>query len=326
MGKMIEGTWRTDTWIRDNEGHFEREPTTFHDAVEASPQSSFPAAAGRYHLYVSLACPWAHRTLLARALMGLEEAIDVSVVHPHMLADGWTFDDDFEGSTGDGVGDHEFLRQLYLAADPDYSGRVTVPVLWDCQTSTIVNNESREIIRMFNQGFGDLATTDVDLWPEDYRDRIDELIDAIYEPVNNGVYRAGFATTQAAYEEAVTELFEALGHWETHLDSNRYLAGPVFSEADLCMFTTLLRFDPVYYGHFKCNIQHIYEFPNLWNYLLEIYQMPGVAETCRLDHIQNHYYYSHDRINPTQVVPRGPVLDHLAPHDRNRLPGEVVGA
>ncbi len=325
MGKMINGQWRSDTWVRDNEGHFEREPTTFRDQVEDREDATYRAASQRYHLYVSYACPWAHRTLIVRALMGLEEAIDVSVVHPHMLDDGWTFDQDFDGTTGDTIGDHQFLRQLYVEADDEYTGRVTVPVLWDRERATIVNNESREIIRMFNQGFAAFATTDVDLWPQGHRERIDEIIDAIYEPINNGVYRSGFATTQRAYEKSVTQLFEALEKWENHLSRHRYLAGQVFTEADVCMFTTLLRFDPVYYGHFKCNIKHVYEFPNLWNYALEIYQMPGVAETCRLDHIKSHYYYSHQNINPTGIVPRGPILNHLAHHDRDRLPGEVVG-
>lgn len=324
MGRMVEGQWRSDTWVRDNEGRFERDPTTFRDRVSHQKGAQFPPAAGRYHLYVSLACPWAHRTLISRALMGLEDAIDVSVVHPYMLEEGWSFDQDFEGTTGDKILDKEYMRQIYKEADSNYTGRVTVPVLWDTETDTIVNNESREIIRMFSTSFRELATENVDLWPEGYRERIDELIDAIYEPVNNGVYRSGFATTQKAYEEAVQELFGALKRWEDHLSHNRYLAGDVFTEADLCMFTTLLRFDPVYYGHFKCNLKHVYEMPNLWAYTREIYQMPGVAETCNLDHIQSHYYYSHERINPSRVVPKGPILDRLADHQRDRLPGKVV--
>lgn len=324
MGIMVDGVWRSDTWVRDNEGHFQRDPTTFHHKVVDEPGARFKPEAGRYHLYVSYACPWAHRTLIARALLGLEEVIEVSVVHPHMLEGGWSFDTDFPGSTGDRLHDKDFLREIYLLADASYSGRVTVPVLWDTKENTIVNNESREIIRMFSTAFAPLGTAHIDLAPQALLGVIDERIDAIYEPVNNGVYRCGFATTQEAYEESLGELFDALGHWEKHLGEHRYLAGDTFSEADLCMFTTLLRFDPVYYGHFKCNLNHVYELPNLWNYLLEIYQMPGVAETCRIDHIQQHYYYSHDMINPTQVVPRGPALNHLEAHDRDRLVGEVA--
>ncbi len=324
MGTMVDGKWRTDAWIRDNEGRFEREPTTFRDAVTDDPGGDFPVAAGRYHLYVSYACPWAHRTLIVRALMGLQDAISVSVVHPHMLEDGWSFDTDFPGTTGDGLYDLRFARELYQKADPNYSGRVTVPILWDTETQTIVNNESREIIRMFSSAFPSLATTTTDLFPEAAHDKIDHFIDAIYEPINNGVYRSGFATTQQAYEEAVDELFSALRRFEDHLGENRFLAGELFTEADVCLFTTLLRFDPVYYGHFKCNIQHVYEFPHLWNYTLEIYQMPGVADTCFLDHIQEHYYYSHETINPTRVVPVGPRLNRNTPHDRARLPGRIA--
>ncbi|RAL21002.1 glutathione-dependent reductase [Lujinxingia litoralis] len=324
MGVMVDGVWRSDTWVRNNEGHFQRDPTTFRHQVVDEPGARFALTPGRYHLYVSHACPWAHRTLIARALLGLEDAIDVSVVHPHMLDDGWTFDKDFPGATGDRVSGLAFLRELYLQADSTYSGRVTVPVLWDREEETIVNNESREIIRMFSTVFRPLASQPVDLAPEALRSLIDERIDAIYEPVNNGVYRSGFATSQKAYQEALTELFDALGHWERHLSTHRYLAGDSFSEADICLFTTLLRFDPVYYGHFKCNLRHVYELPNLWNYLLEIYQMPGVAETCHIDHIKEHYYYSHDMINPTRVVPVGPLLDFLAEHDRERLPGQLA--
>ena len=325
MGKMIDGQWRTEDWLRDNEGHFKREPTTFRNKIEADDSAQFPAESGRYHLYVSYACPWAHRTLIVRELMGLDDVISYSVVHPYMLEDGWSFDDDFDGATGDRLHDDtQFLRELYARADADYTGRVTVPVLWDTETQTIVNNESREIIRMFSTAFRAFATEDIDLYPKGYRDRVDELIDAIYQPVNNGVYRSGFATTQSAYEEAVTELFEALDQWDEHLGENRYLAGDVLTEADICMFTTLIRFDPVYYGHFKCNLQHIYEYPNLWNYTLELYQLPGVADTCRFEHITRHYYYSHASINPHRIVPEGPRLNHDTGHDRDRLEGRIV--
>ncbi len=324
MGTMVDGTWRTDTWIRDNEGRFEREPTTFHNRVRSVPDAAFPLAAGRYHLYVSYACPWAHRTLIVRSMLGLEDAIDVSVVHPHMLEDGWSFETDFANTTGDQVMGKDFLRQLYAHADSDYSGRVTVPVLWDKERETIVNNESREIIRNFGTTFRELATESVDLWPDGVRDDVDEVIDAIYQPINNGVYRAGFATSQSAYDEAVTELFEALEKWNRHLSENRYLCGDLLTEADVCMFTTLLRFDPVYYGHFKCNLRHVYEFDNLWNYTLELYQMPPIQKTCHLDHIKTHYYYSHESINPPRVIPKGPILDRLAEHDRDRLPGHIA--
>lgn len=326
MGTMVDGQWRTDTWIRDNAGHFKREPTTFRNIIEDRPDAPFPTEAGRYHLYVSYACPWAHRTLMVRALMGLEDVIGVSVVHPYMLDDGWTFDTNFKGATGDDLMGLKYLREVYARADNKYSGRVTVPVLWDKKTETIVNNESKEIIRIFSTAFKRLATKKVDLSPVDLRPRIDELIDAIYRPINNGVYRAGFATTQEAYDEAVVELFDALNRWEEHLSENRYLAGEVFTEADICLFPTLLRFDPVYYGHFKCNLKHIYEMPNLWNYTLEIYQMPGIAPVCHLDHIQSHYYYSHPTINPTRIIPKGPNIDFMQPHDRERLPGRIEQA
>ena len=324
MGKMIDGTWRSDTWVRNEEGAFQRDPTTFRDSIGPGPQHPYEPQAGRYHLYVSYACPWAHRTLISRALLGLEDVIDVSVVHPHMLDEGWTFDTDFDHTTGDAILSKDFLRQIYAHADPQYTGRVTVPVLFDRHTETIVNNESQEIIRMFSTGFREFASSDLDLYPEGYRQRIDDIIDAIYQPINNGVYRAGFATTQEAYNSAVSQLFEALDHWNKHLQSNRYLAGDVLSEADICLFTTLIRFDPVYYGHFKCNLRHVYEFDALWGHTKEIYHLPGVADTCHFDHIQGHYYYSHRSINPTQVVPRGPILDRLDDPGRDHLPGALA--
>ncbi|MFU8803616.1 MAG: glutathione S-transferase family protein [Bradymonadaceae bacterium] len=322
MGKLIEGQWRTETWLRDNTGHFKRDPTTFRHFVKSDGSTPFAPEAGRYHLYVSLACPWAHRTLIVRAMRGLEEAISVSVVHHFMGEDGWYFGE-CEGCTPDEVLGKKYLRDVYTEADSGYTGRVTVPILWDRKQGTIVNNESREIVRMFNTEFGELATTDLDLYPEPYQDVIDETIDAIYEPVNNGVYRAGFATTQEAYEEAYDELFGALDHWERELSNKRYLCGQAFTEADIFMFTTLLRFDPVYYSHFKCNKRRISDYPNLWNYLKEIYSLDGIAETSNLTHIKNHYYGSHETINPTRIVPKGPVLALDTPHDRERLPGEV---
>lgn len=323
MGKMVDGTWRTDTWVRDNEGHFEREPTTFRNQVESRADATFPVARNRYHLYVSLACPWAHRTLIVRALMGLEEAIDVSVVHPHMLEEGWSFDAQFPGATGDLLYGLKYLREVYAMADENYTGRVTVPILWDKETRQIVNNESREIIRNFSKTFAKYSTTGVNLCPEGYGEAIDEAMDSFYEPINNGVYRSGFATTQEAYEESVTELFEHLQRWDDHLSKNRYICGEVLTEADVAMFTTLLRFDPVYYGHFKCNIKHVYEFENLWGHTCELYQLKAITATCDLNHIQSHYYYSHETINPTRVIPKGPLLDRLLPHGRDHLPGRI---
>ncbi|MDY6937878.1 MAG: glutathione S-transferase family protein [Cyanobacteriota bacterium] len=308
LGHLVEGRWVSDREQEDEKGRFVRPSTTFRHQIAADGSSDFPSIAGRYHLYVSLACPWAHRTLIMRGLKGLEEAIGLSVVDPYMGEDGWFFSD-APGCIRDTVNQAEYLWQIYTKAEPNYSGRVTVPVLWDKQTQTIVNNESREIIRMFDTQFNAIATRKIDLFPTDLQSAIDETIDAIYQPINNGVYRAGFATTQSAYEEGLTDLFNALERWETVLAQQPYLCGDRLTEADICMFTTLLRFDPVYYGHFKCNLRHIWDFPNLWNYLKSIYQQPGVKETCNFDHIKQHYYKSHTKINPTGIVPKGPILD-----------------
>jgi putative glutathione S-transferase len=305
MGMLVEGTWKTEDQLRDESGRFDRQPTQFHDRVTASGESGYPAQAGRYHLYVSLACPWAHRTLILRKLKGLEEAVSVSVVAPLMLKNGW----EFSGEFPDRLQGKRYLREVYVEARPDYTGRVTVPVLWDSETGTIVNNESCQIIRMFDTEFGEYATRDADLYPADLREEIEETIDAIYEPINNGVYRAGFASKQAAYEEAVTGLFEALDHWEEVLADRRYLCGNRLTEADVCMFTTLVRFDAVYHGHFKCNVRRIVDYPNLWRYLREIYNLDGVRETVDIEHIKLHYYGSHRSINPTGIVPKGPALD-----------------
>jgi glutathionyl-hydroquinone reductase len=320
MGKLIEGKWRTETWIRDNEGRFEREPTTFRRFIRRDGSTPFAPEPGRYHLYVSLACPWAHRTLITRALKGLEDSISVNVVHHYMGEDGWSFGD-CSGCTGDEVLNKNFLRDVYLEADRNFTGRVTVPVLWDRKLHTIVNNESREIIAMLNGEFNEWATTDVDLCPPGMEEAIERTLDAIYDPINNGVYRAGFATTQEAYDEAFDEVFTALDHYEALLGKSRYLCGPWLTLADIAMFTTLLRFDPVYYSHFKCNQRRIADYPNLYNYLKDIYQLPGVTETCDLAHIKHHYYGSHETINPTGVVPRGPRHELDAPHDRERFEG-----
>jgi glutathionyl-hydroquinone reductase len=318
LGVLQAGKWIADRQQEDTQGRFVRPSTTFRNQVQANGENGFPAEAGRYHLYVSLACPWAHRTLMMRQLKGLTNAISVSVVDPVMGEHGWEFSEG-AGCIPDAVNQAHYLWELYVKADRHYSGRVTVPILWDKQTQTIVNNESREIIRMFDTEFGAIAQSDRDLYPVELQAAIDQTIDAIYQPINNGVYRAGFATQQAAYEEAVTELFDALNHWEQVLNQQRYLCGNQLTEADICLFTTLFRFDAVYYVHFKCNLQHIYEYPNLWGYLRDLYQTPGVKETCNLDHIKRHYYISHPKVNPSRLVPKGPLLEFETPHGRDRF-------
>jgi putative glutathione S-transferase len=318
LGLLIEGKWTSEREQEDKQGRFMRPDTTFRDRITADGSSGFKAEADRYHLYVALACPWAHRTLILRQLKGLADAISVSIVDPVIDQQGWEFSEG-EGCIPDTVNQTDYLWQVYTKADPSYNGRVTVPVLWDKQTHTIVNNESRDIIRMLDTEFGAIAKPDVDLYPEAHRSLIDETIDAIYKPINNGVYRAGFATSQDAYDEAVTELFEALDHWETVLAKQRYVCGDRLTAADVCLFTTLLRFDPVYYVHFKCNLRAIHEYENLWGYLRDVYQYPGVKQTCNLHHIKQHYYRSHPKVNPTRIVPKGPVLDLDSPHGRDRL-------
>lgn len=320
MGKMIDGEWSTEWYDSDETGHFVREDTVFGDQIRADGSTDYPVEAGRYHLYVSLACPWAHRTLIARALRGLEDAISVSVVHWKMGEDGWAFrPDDDPDATEDPINGAQFLREVYREADPQYTGRVTVPVLWDKKKQTIVNNESRDILRMLSTQFGALATREFDLYPSQLSDEIDRVTDSFYTPVNNGVYRAGFADSQQAYDEAVDTLFDALDHWEQHLSKQRFLCGAHLTEADICMFTTLVRFDPVYCTHFKCNIRRLAGYPNLWNYLLDIYQTPHIAETVNLRHIKHHYYCSHPMVNPKGIVPRGFKVDYNAPHDRARF-------
>ncbi len=324
MGLLIDGQWH-DRWYDTGKsgGRFVRDEARFRHWVTAdgSPgpdgDGGFAAAPGRYHLYVSLACPWAHRTLIVRALKGLEDLIDVSVVSPLMLESGWTFDES-EGSTGDRVGGRAFMHEVYTAARADYSGRVTVPVLWDRERETIVSNESADIVRMLGSAFDGLTGNTLDLYPADLRETIDGWNARVYPRVNNGVYRAGFATTQAAYEEAFGELFAELDAIDAHLASHRFLAGDRFTEADLRLFTTLVRFDAVYHGHFKCNRQRLEEFAHLPGYLRELYQMPGIAGTVDFAHIKGHYYRSHPTINPTGVVPAGPALDYERPHGRDR--------
>jgi putative glutathione S-transferase len=322
VNMFVDGEWRTDAYqSTDDDGEFDRQETTFRDRVEADPDAAFPVESGRYHLYVSLACPWAHRTLLARTLLGLEEHVTVDVVDPWRGEDGWQFSPEREGCTADSIHGFDYLREAYVHADPDYTGRVTVPVLWDRERDTIVNNESEEILRMLSTEFRSLAERDVDLYPEGYRDEVDRVIEAIYEPINNGVYRAGFADSQAAYDRAVDELFDALDHWDAVLGERRYLAGDRLTEADVCMFTTLVRFDNVYHTHFKCNRQFIREYDHLWPYLRELYQLPGVAETVDMGQITEHYYTTHTDVNPKKLIATGPELDFGAAHDRDRLGG-----
>ncbi|MDR6929066.1 glutathione S-transferase family protein [Pseudomonas sp. BE134] len=329
MGLLVEGRWHDQWYESSKDGAFQREQAQRRNWVTTNGEpgltgvSGFAAEAGRYHLYVSLACPWAHRTLILRKLKGLESLIDVSVVSWLMLENGWTFDQSL-GSTGDKLDHLDFMHQRYTADTADYTGRVTVPVLWDKQQNRIVNNESAEIIRMFNSAFDDLTGNDLDFYPAPLRGEIDALNERIYPAVNNGVYRAGFATSQQAYEEAFDGLFEELDQLEQLLSANRYLTGEYLTEADIRLFTTLIRFDAVYHGHFKCNLRRIADYPNLSNWLREIYQWPGIAETVDFEHIKNHYYGSHKTINPTGVVPKGPEQDFTAPHDRERLIGKGV--
>ncbi|NMG10998.1 glutathione S-transferase family protein [Brasilonema sp. UFV-L1] len=318
LGILKDGKWVSDRQQEDSQGKFLRPSTTFRNRITADGSSGFKAEPGRYHLYISWACPWAHRTAIMRQLKGLQDVISLSVVAAEIHDNSWEFADE-PGSTPDTVNGTQYLWQVYLKADPNYSGRVTVPVLWDTQNHTIVNNESREIIRMLDTEFNALAKQNVNFYPEHLQKVIDETIDAIYQPINNGVYRAGFATTQSAYDEAVSELFDALDHWEQVLGKQRYLCGEQITEADWCMFTTLFRFDAVYYVHFKCNLRRIVDYSNLWNYLKDLYQQPGVKETCNLDHIKRHYYRSHPKVNPTRIVPKGPIIDFDAPHNREEF-------
>lgn len=325
MGLLVDGKWQ-DRWYDTAKtgGKFERSQSRFRDwvTVDGKPakgrERGFSAEPGRYHLYVSLACPWAHRTLIFRKLKKLEHVISVSIVHHFMGKDGWTFLKE-DGATGDTLYGKDFLHQIYTKADPAYSGRVTVPVLWDRKEETIVSNESSEIIRMLNTAFDAWGDASLDLYPEDLRGEIDAVNDLVYPNVNNGVYRAGFATKQEAYEEAFRNVFETLDRLEERLSGRRYLAGARVTEADWRLFTTLVRFDPVYFGHFKCNLRRIEDYPNLSNYLRDLYQTPGVAGTVDFLHIKHHYYGSHDTINPTRIVPLGPQIDYSTPHDRDRF-------
>ena len=324
MGLLVDGQWQDRWYENSRDGEFQREQAQRRDWVTAdgSPgpdgQRAVKAEAGRYHLYVSLACPWAHRTLIYRKLKQLDQLIDVSVVSWLMAEQGWTFDKR-TGSTGDALDGLQYLHQRYTRDDESYTGRVTVPVLWDRQQQRIVNNESAELIRILNSAFDELTGSTLDLCPEPLRAEIDMLNERIYPRVNNGVYRAGFASTQTAYEAAFDELFSELDWLEQRLSQRRYLTGEYLTEADWRLFTTLVRFDAVYYGHFKCNRQRIVDYPNLWNYLKELYQVPGIAGTVDMLRIKQHYYGSHRTINPTGIVPKGPALDFSGPHDRSRF-------
>lgn len=325
MGILQNGDWLTQNEIAETkQGKFIRPESPLRHWVTIDGRQGptgtqgFKAEAGRYHLYVSLACPWAHRTLIFRHLKGLSKIISVSIVHPYMGENGWSFDTT-EGATGDTLFQSDYLHQLYTRAIPDYSGRVTVPVLWDKKQQTIVSNESADIIRMFNESFAQVGACGDDYYPQDIRKEIDLLNDRIYHTVNNGVYKAGFASNQEAYEQAVFPLFDSLDFLEDRLSQARYLCGSRVTEADWRLFTTLIRFDAVYYGHFKCNLRQISDYPHLMNYLRELYQWDGIADTVNFDHIKTHYYRSHPQINPSLIIPAGPILTLDLPHDRNKI-------
>ncbi len=310
--------------LKVEKGKFVRTESSFRNWVtndgSAGPSGDegFSAEPGRYHLYVSYACPWAHRALIFRALKGLEDVISVSVVHPLMPAESWVFGK-YPGATEDHINHAHYLYENYLKADPDFDGLVTVPLLWDKERETIVNNESSEIIRMFNSAFDDYTESDLDFYPESLREEIDAINEIVYHNINNGVYRAGFATTQSAYDEAFDQLFNTMDELETLLSKQRYLVGKQITEADWRLFTTLVRFDAVYYNHFKTNKKRLIDYPGLWAYTRELYQVPGVAETVNMDHIKYHYFGSHKSINPTGIVPRGPDIDFMQPHDRESI-------
>ena len=323
MGQLVDGVWQ-DTWYdtKSSGGKFVRSNASFRNWITAdgsagpSGEAGFKAETGRYHLYVSYACPWAHRALIFRQLKGLTDHISISAVHPDMLTDGWTFEKDAHGATGDTLFNLPFARDIYLRALPDMTGRVTVPILWDKQQETVVSNESSEIIRMFNAAFNGITGNTDDYWPEHLRYAIAPINDRIYDTLNNGVYKSGFATSQTAYNDAVYPLFDTLDGLEDHLSKNRYLMGDTITEADWRLWTTLIRFDPVYHLHFKCNIKRIVDYPNLWAFTRELYQWDGIADTVNMDHIVRHYHYSHETINPHRIVPANPRLDYAQPHGR----------
>ena len=323
MGLLVEGRWQDRWYDTDSSGgKFERSESSFRNWVTAdgapgpSGTGGFAAEPGRYHLYASYACPWAHRTLIYRSLKGLEDAIGVSFVHWYMGEDGWTFAPDEDGIVGDRLSGREFLREVYTDAEPDCTTRVTVPVLWDTERGTIVSNESSEIIRMLDTAFADVGATPGTFYPEERREAIDALNARVYDTLNNGVYQCGFATSQSAYDEAVGPLFETMDHLDGLLGTRRFLTGDAPLEADWRLLPTLLRFDPVYHGHFKCDRRRLVDYPNLWAYTRELYQWPGVRETCNFDHARLHYHRSHETINPHRILPIGAEIDFDAPHGR----------
>jgi len=326
MGLLIDGQWK-DKWYdtKSTGGHFKRSEAVFRHWItkdgSAGPSGSaeFKAESGRYHLYASYACPWVHRVLIYRSLKGLESAIDVSFVHWFMGENGWTFNADDEGIVGDKLQNNKLMYEVYQQADPTFTGRVTVPVLWDKQQNTIVSNESSEIIRMLNSAFDNIGAVPGDYYPEQHRTTIDTLNERIYHSVNNGVYKAGFSSTQSAYEEAVVPLFDTLDWLESELESRRFLCGSEPLEADWRLLPTLLRFDPVYHGHFKCNLKRLVDYPNLWAYTRDLYQWDGIRETCNFEHAKRHYLESHNTINPHRIVPIGPIVNFEEPHGREAM-------
>lgn len=323
MGLLVDGIWH-DTWYdtKSTGGKFERAAAKFRNWITAdgsagpSGRDGFKAEPNRYHLYVSDACPWAHRALIFRQIKGLADHISISKVHPDMLSDGWSFEKDDKGADGDTLYNLAFARDIYTKADPKFSGRVTVPILWDKHQETIVSNESSEIIRMFNSAFDHITGNTDDYWPQDLRAELEPVNDRIYNTFNNGVYRCGFATTQEAYNEAITPLFDTMEWLEARLSNSRYLMGEKITEADWRLFTTLVRFDAVYHLHFKCNKKRLLDYPNLWGYTRDLYQQPGVSNTVNMDHIVRHYHYSHESINPHRIAPINPTIDFMMPHDR----------
>jgi len=325
MGLLVNGVWHTDWYdTTSTDGEFIRQDSQFRDQVSSDGSTSYPAEKDRYHLFISLACPWAHRTLIFRALKALQDVIGVTVVKAEMLDKGWEIDDQVSidaGYEASPVADINYLHELYTTMDANYTGRVTVPVLWDKQTNTIVNNESSEIIRMMNSAFNEFTEKKACYYPEALREDINEINDFVYDTINNGVYKSGFATTQGAYEKAFKELFNALDNVEQRLSKQRYLVGDRLTEADWRLFTTLIRFDKVYYGHFKTNLRQIEDYPAISNYVRELFQYPGIADTVNFEHIKTHYYYSHETINPTRIIPVGPEIDYYRPHNREGLSG-----
>jgi putative glutathione S-transferase len=319
LGQLVDGKWTTEWTERNEKGQFQRMSTQFHQWITADGSSGFKAESGRYHLYISLGCPWAHRTALLWKLKGLENIISLSIVDPVISDQGWRFSD-YTGSIHDTVNHADYLWQIYIRTNPNYTGRVTVPVLWDKQTNQIVNNESRQIIQMFNSEFNeflDSESQNIDFYPLHLRDAIDLITDDIYQPINNGVYRCGFATSQVAYDEAVTDLFQALDKYEAILGQQKYLCDTQITLADWCLFTTLFRFDLAYYGLFKCNVKRLVDFPNLWNYCRDLYQYADAKSVCSIDHVKQLYYAGIPELNPSRIVPRGPAINFGQLHNRH---------